>query len=204
MFLVVMSLMLRGATLAAVPPAVNRPAEAVAQLRDARVEVRFDTSLAKLFTPADSPHVRPRVIEVSDWYSRRLTIHRYVFYATLPVFVAQYEAGKQLYDKSRAAPTWAKTTHRVGATALAGMFTVNTVTGAWNWWDSRSVPQGRMLRTIHALTMLGADAAFTYTGARLANDAENSAAKRREHRTVALYAIGATMVSGSIMRFWNR
>jgi hypothetical protein len=52
--------------------------------------------------------------------------------------------------------------------------------------------------------MLAADAAFTYTGAKLSNDAENSAAKRREHRTVALYAIGATVVSGSIMRFWNR
>ena len=75
---------------------------------------------------------------------------------------------------------------------------------AWNWWDSRAVPQGRMLRTVHALTMLAADAAFTYTGAKLSNDAENSAVKRREHRTVALYAIGATVVSGSIMRFWNR
>jgi hypothetical protein len=204
MFLVAMSLIFRGATIGAVPPVALRPADTVVAHQDARVEVRFDTSLAKLFTPADSPHVRPRVVEVSDWYSRRLTLHRYVFYATIPVFVAQYEAGKQLYDKSRAAPTWAKTTHRVGATALAAMFTVNTVTGAWNWWDSRSVPQGRMLRTVHALTMLAADAAFTYTGAKLSNDAENSAAKRREHRTVALYAIGATVVSGSIMRFWNR
>lgn len=204
MFLVAMSLILRSAAVGAVPPVVRRPAEAVAQRSDTGAAVVVDTSLAKLFMPADSPHVRPRVVEVSDWYSRRLTIHRYVFYATLPVFVAQYEAGKQLYDKSRAAPTWAKTTHRVGATALAGMFTVNTVTGAWNWWDSRSVPQGRALRTVHALTMLAADAAFTYTGAKLSNDAENSAAKRREHRTVALYAIGVTVVSGSIMRFWNR
>lgn len=204
MFFVALSLIVRSAVVGAVPPAPDRAADTVGQRRDAIPAVRFDTSLAKLFTPADTPHVRPRVIEVSDWYSRRLTIHRYVFYATLPVFVAEYEAGKQLYDKSRAAPTWAKTTHRVGATALAAMFTVNTVTGAWNWWDSRSVPQGRMLRTAHALTMLAADAAFSYTGAKLSNEAENSAAKRREHRTVALYAIGATVVSGSIMRFWNR
>ena len=87
---------------------------------------------------------RAKPIEVSEWYRRRLTIHRYVAYATIPVFAAQWAAGEQLYDKSRAAPTWAKTTHRVGATALAGMFTVNTVTGAWNWWDSRSAAQGRV------------------------------------------------------------
>src|SRR6185312_161397 len=85
---------------------------------------------------------RPKAVEVSDWYGRRLTIHRYVAYSTLPVFAAQWAAGKRLYDQSRAAPTWAKTTHRVGATYLAGAFTVNTVTGAWNWWDSRSAPQG--------------------------------------------------------------
>ena len=69
--------------------------------------------------------------------------------------------------------------HRAGATALAGMFTVNTVTGAWNWWDSRSVSQGRVLRTIHALSILGADAAFTYAGVKLSNEAENSQDKRK-------------------------
>lgn len=154
--------------------------------------------------PTDSGRPRPKVIEVSDWYARRLTIHRYVAYATIPVFAAQYAAGVQLYDKSRDAPTWAKTTHRVGATLLAGMFTVNTVTGAWNWWDSRSVEQGRVLRTIHAISLLGADAAFTYAGAKLSEEAENSAAKRREHRTVALSAMGVTIASGLMMKLWNR
>ena len=111
--------------------------------------------------PADTIRKRPKSVDVSEWYSRRLTIHRYVAYGTLPVFAAQWVAGNQLYQESRDAPTWAKTTHRVGATTLAAAFTVNTVTGAWNWWDSRSVEQGRVLRTLHALTMIGADAAFT-------------------------------------------
>jgi len=154
--------------------------------------------------PEDTLRKRPKVVDVSDWYSRRLTIHRYVAYSTLPVFAAQWAAGKRLYDESRAAPTWAKTTHRVGATYLAGAFTVNTVTGAWNWWDSRSAPQGRVLRTVHALTMIGADAAFTYAGAKLSNDAENSQVKRREHRTVALSAMGVTVLSGLAMKIWNR
>lgn len=154
--------------------------------------------------PGDSARPRPKVVEVSDWYSRRLTIHRYVAYSTLPVFAAQWAAGKRLYDESRAAPAWAKTTHRVGATYLAAAFTVNTVTGAWNWWEGRSAPQGRVLRTIHALSMIAADGAFTYAGAKLSEQAEESQAKRRQHRTIALSAMGVTVASGLAMKLWNR
>lgn len=154
--------------------------------------------------PVDTPHVRRKAIETSDWYSRRLTIHRYVAYATIPVFAVQYLAGEQLFDKGRDAPTWAKTTHRVGATALAGMFTVNTVTGVWNWWDSRSVKQGRTLRTLHALSLLAADGAFTYAGAKLSDEAETSLDKRRLHKQIALSAMGVTIVSGVAMKLWNR
>src|SRR5690242_786814 len=159
---------------------------------------------ARVSIPTDTPRARPRVIEVSDWYARRLTIHRYTAYGTIPVFTAQWIAGKKLYDESRAAPAWAKTVHRAGATALAGMFTVNTVTGLWNWWDSRMLAQGRVLRTVHAFSMLTADAAFTYAGAKLSNEAETDASKRRLHRTVALSAMGLTVVSGTAMKLWNR
>ena len=150
------------------------------------------------------PRQRRRSVDVSEWYSRRLTIHRYAAYTAIPVFAFQYAAGSQLYDKSAEAPDWAKKGHRVGATALAAIFTVNTVTGAWNWWDSRSVAKGRWLRTVHALSLLGADAAFTYAGVKLSDEAENSAVKRREHRTVALSAIGVSVVSGVAMKIFNR
>jgi hypothetical protein len=150
------------------------------------------------------PNQRRRSVQVSEWYARRLTIHRYAAYTSIPVFALQYAAGSQLYDKSREAPEWAKTGHRIGATALATIFTVNTVTGAWNWWESRSAPKGRTLRTLHALTMLGADAAFTYAGVKLSDEAENNPDKRRQHRTVALSAIGLTAVSGIAMKFFNR
>ncbi len=155
-------------------------------------------------TDTPTPRPRPKAVEVSDWYARRLEIHRVIAYATIPVFALQWAAGDQLYTKGADAPTWAKTMHRVGATSLAGMFTVNTVTGVWNWWDSRSVSQGRVLRTIHALSMLTADAAFTYTGAKLSNEAETSQDKRRLHRTIALDAMGLTVVSGVAMKIWNR
>jgi hypothetical protein len=164
-----------------------------------------DSALLRLARiPTDTPHTRVRAIEVSDWYERRLMIHRFVAYGTLPVFGAQWLAGQQLLDKSRDAPTWAKTTHRVGATMLAGMFTANTVTGLWNWWDSRAVPQNRVLRTVHAFSMIACDAAFSYTGAKLSNEAETSSSARTLHYQVALVAMGVTVLSGTAMKLWNK
>jgi hypothetical protein len=169
--------------------------------REARIQSVRDPQLQ-----VDGDTIRPkrrRAVEVSEWYSRRLTVHRYTAYSTIPVFGLQYAAGNELYTKGASAPTWAKTMHRVGATTLAGMFTVNTVTGVWNWWDSRSAP-GLTLRTIHALTMLGTDFAFSYTGAKLSKQAENSSEKRRLHHQVALISIGVTALSGTAMKILNR
>jgi hypothetical protein len=188
------------------------PAADTSRLRPPSIDTSFFISVpktARLNVIPDTirdtiPKQRRRSVEVSEWYSRRLTIHRYAAYASIPVFGLQYLAGSQLYDKGNDAPGWAKNTHRFGATALAGIFTVNTVTGAWNWWESRSQPKGRTLRTIHALTMLGADAAFTYAGVKLSDEAENSADKRSQHRTVALSAIALSAVSGIGMKLLNR
>jgi hypothetical protein len=166
-----------------------------------------DTGLLRFMRiPIDTPppRRRPRAIEVSEWYSRRLTIHRYVAYGTIPVFAAQWIAGNQLLQESRSAPEWAKFTHRAGATTLAGMFTVNTVTGIWNWWDSRAVTQHRVLRTVHAFTLIACDAAFSYTGAKLSNDAETSNSARRLHHQVALISMGVTVLSGTAMKIWNK
>ena len=150
------------------------------------------------------PRPRPRSVEVSEWYSRRLTIHRYVSYSVIPVFGVQYLAGRQLWENGTDAASWAKTTHLDGATTLAGLFTVNTVTGLWNLWDSRSAPQGRALRYTHALMMLTADAGFTYAGAKLSEEAESDLDKRRLHRTIALSSMGITIASGVMMRILNR
>ena len=167
-----------------------------------------DTSSAAARIPltivVDTPRVRPRAIEVSDWYNRRLTVHRYLSYSVIPIFTVQWIAGEQIYREGRDAPTWAKTTHRAGASALAGIFTVNTVTGLWNLWDSRSVPQGRGLRTFHALSMLAADAGFTYAGVKLSKEAETDFAKRRQHRTIALSSMAVTVVSGVAMKLLNK
>jgi hypothetical protein len=159
--------------------------------------------------PSDTPPPPParqrvKAIEVSDWYNRRLTIHRWLSYSTVPLFGFQYAAGRQLWEKGRDAPAWARNGHRAGATALAGVFTVNTVTGLWNLWDSRAVPEGRGRRYLHALSMLTADAGFTWAGAKLSEEAETSTAKRKLHRTVALTSMGITAVSGLMMKFFNQ
>ena len=158
--------------------------------------------------PADTPtvpvHRRPKAIEVSDWYARRLTLHRRLSYVTIPLFAMQWTFGQQIWEKGNEAPAWARTGHRVGATSIAAVFTVNTVTGVWNLWDSRHTPQGRWRRYFHAASMLTADAGFTYAGAVLSERAETDFAARRLHRTIALSSMGITVTSGLLMKFLNK
>jgi hypothetical protein len=146
---------------------------------------------------------RPKAIEVSDWYERRLRIHRYGAYTIFPLFALQAVAGNQIYQDQRGAPTWAKTGHRVGATALAAVFTVNTVTGLWNLWDSRRAPQGRTRRTVHALFMLASDAGLTYAGARLSEQAENSSEKRRLHKVWAYSSMATALTGVGVITLWR-
>jgi len=160
-------------------------------------------SSLQLQADTTAPRRRRKAVQVSDWYERRLRIHRYLAYTTIPLYAFQAIAGNQLFQESSGAPEWAKTGHRVGATALAGVFTVNTVTGLWNLWDSRSVPQGRTRRTIHTILMLASDAGFTYTGIKLSNEAENSLAKRKQHRNLAYASMGVAIAGSGMMLIWR-
>jgi hypothetical protein len=204
--MVLQALLIAGAV-AATPASARSRADSSTTTFVVAEPASADTGLLRFVRiPIDTPppRTRPRAIEVSEWYSRRLTLHRYVAYGTIPVFAAQWIAGNQLLQESRAAPEWAKFMHRAGATALAGMFTVNTVTGIWNWWDSRAVTQHRVLRTVHAITLIACDAAFSYTGAKLSEDAETSNSARHLHHQVALISMGVTVLSGTAMKIWNK
>lgn len=164
---------------------------------------------AQLLTavPSDTPPpppARPRAVEVSEWYSRRLTLHRRLSYTVIPLFGFQAVAGNQIWQGGVKAPAWARTGHRYGAATIAGVFAVNTVTGLWNLWDSRSVAEGRTRRYLHATSMLAADFGFTWAGAKLSEEAETSSAKRRLHRKVALSSIGLSVTSGLLMKFLNK
>ncbi|MEP6999675.1 MAG: hypothetical protein ABI969_04305 [bacterium] len=155
-----------------------------------------------LLAPADTVPRRRKSIEVSEWYERRLRIHRYAAYSIIPLFAMQAVAGNQIFPDPQNAPDWAKTTHRVGATSLAGVFTVNTVTGLWNLWDSRHAPGGTR-RTVHALFMLASDAGFTYAGARLSDQAETNVDKRREHRKWAYGSMATALTGAGVMVLWK-
>jgi len=168
----------------------------------AALPARLDFPTSLRIVQDTTPRHRRKSIEVSEWYERRLRIHRYGAYSIIPLFALQAYAGTQLYNDG---PTsgW-KNTHRFGATALATVFTVNTVTGAWNLWDSRSVTQGRTKRYLHTLFMLASDAGFTYAGVRLSEQAENSADKRREHRAWAYGSMASALVGSGIMVIWRK
>lgn len=81
--------------------------------------------------------------------------------------------------------------HKPIAYALGGLFAVNTVTGALNWWETRHQEEGRTWRTIHAALMLAADAGFAYTGS-LGSSAKSSSADRDTHKN---WAIGSSVVA---------
>lgn len=125
----------------------------------------------------------------------------------IPVLGVQYWTGQKLYDAQKSGferEDWAKTLHGASAVGVAGIFGINTITGVWNLWDSRHTEDHRWLRLSHSVIMLGADAAFAYTGLKLAGEAEDSQQKRDEHRRVALYAIGVSTASGVVMKIFNR
>jgi hypothetical protein len=141
---------------------------------------------------------RHTAIEHTDAYYTRLKIHRYASYAMLPVFVGQYIAGQQLVKYSADAPAWARVGHRVLATTTAGLFTLNTITGAWNWWESRNDGDNKTLRTVHSVSMLVADAGFTTVGM-LATPAETNGQLRNLHKQIALGSMGISVMSWLIM-----
>lgn len=166
--------------------------------------IAAQVAAAPVDTPPPPPRVRPQAVDVSEWYARRLTLHRRLSYAILPIFAFQYMAGREIWEKGGGAPSWARNGHRVGATAIAGVFAANVVTGVWNYMDSRGVEDGRARRTLHGLSMLAATGGFTWAGAVLSEQAETDPAKRRLHRTVALTSIGITVTSGVLMRVFNQ
>ena len=185
------------------PADTVRVAPAAPDSVSAALPSRLELPVSLQLEPDTTPRRRRKSIEVSDWYERRLRIHRYGAYATLPLFVFQAAAGNELYHKGSGADSWARNGHRVGATALATVFSVNTVTGLWNLWDSRAVPQGRTRRTIHTLLMLASDAGFAYAGIKLSEDAEQSAEARRKHRNTAYASMGIAVTGAGMMLLWR-
>jgi hypothetical protein len=151
--------------------------------------------------PVDTPAVRRRTVEYSDWYARRLAIHRVGSYTMLPLFGAEYVLGDRLLNGTNFA-SWVKPAHLTVATGLGALFTINTVTGVWNLWDSRHDPAGRTRRWLHAGLMLASDAGFVWTGT-LADGAGHSPSDARLHRNAAIGSMAISAAGTALMWLWK-
>lgn len=146
----------------------------------------------------DTVRVRRRAVRLSDAYYTRQKIHKYSSYLMLPTAAFMYASGQQLFQKGQNAPGWATSGHGVAAGVVGGLFAVNTVTGALNWWETRKQSSGFAWRTTHAALMLLSDAGFFMVG-QLADEAENSISKRRQHKSLAIASISMATVSYVMM-----
>ena len=155
--------------------------------------------------------VRRKAVVISEWYERRLTVHRYGSYAMLPLFLGEFLLGQQIltqkdgiFDGSRREPINAslRNTHRTVAYGLSALFAVNTTTGLWNLWDARHDGSSNARRTLHVLSMLGADAGFAFAGTMAAQRAVNGRpSDARAHRNIALASMGLSTVGVALMWF---
>ena len=156
--------------------------------------------------PADTGRVRRHAIEYSNGYATRLTIHRIASYAELPLFAGEWILGQKLLTDERLPgrpPRGLRDGHRLVATGLEVLFGVNTVTGVWNLLESRHDPAGRTRRTIHAVSMLLADAGFLYT-ASLAHGARHTIGGANNHRNAAIVSISVATASTLMMWMWKQ
>jgi hypothetical protein len=159
---------------------------------------------------SDTARARPRSVEVSDLYATRLTIHRYGSYAMLPLFGAQYLMGRRLIQQRedifygrRTEPVDAglRRAHKYTAIGVGTLFVVNTTTGVWNLYDSRHTPEHRALRTLHAVTMLLADAGFVATGRLGVRSPSRDPSEGRRHRNFAIGSMSIATAGASLMWF---
>jgi hypothetical protein len=162
---------------------------------------KVPTAADSLGTDTVSPkRSRPRAVEYSDAYYTRLRIHQLASYAELPLFATEYILGERLLKEERTGfPSQGlKTAHTTVALGLGALFTINTVTGGWNLWESRKDPAGRTLRLIHSVAMLGADAGFAWAGAS-GGRAKNNQTDANHHRTIAISSMALATAGTAMM-----
>ena len=160
-------------------------------LVDARLMPRWDRTRM-----LDTIPRRRRAVEYSDWYYRRLQVHRWGSWLELPVFATEYWLGQKLVS-GREREDWVKPTHVAVAGVLGGLFTINTVTGLWNLYESRQDTDQRALVWTHSALMLAADAGFAITPL-LAEDAREQEGGGN-HRTMAVTSMGLATVGTLLM-----
>ncbi|HEY7895738.1 MAG TPA: hypothetical protein VIC24_12645 [Gemmatimonadaceae bacterium] len=150
---------------------------------------------------------RPRAITYSDAYYTRLTIHRIGSYAMLPLFLTEYILGQKLINDSTPS-SGLKTAHGIVATGIVTVFAANTVTGVWNWLDSRHDPSDHTLRNVHSVIMLASDVGFLWTATSTPGGIRHTPPnvrrqQARRHRAIAITSISVSTVGAAMMWFFK-
>lgn len=150
---------------------------------------------------------RPMARQYSKAYYTRLAIHHWASFATIPLFGAEYYLGQRLFNDSTNARGGTRSAHSAVALGIAGLFTVNTVTGAWNLWAARKEPAGRLRRYVHAVLMMASDAGFVWTGASAPEGESRRFGggndDRSRHRTIAIASMGTALAGYLMMLVWK-
>src|SRR5258707_9657152 len=119
-------------------PAVSARAQETVQLTlpDLADEVSATADASPGAQSSATP--RPVAVEYSDAYYTRAKIHKYASFATLPLFATELALGQSIYNDPNARTSASRNAHIAVGTAITGLFAVNTVTGLWNLWESRT------------------------------------------------------------------
>jgi hypothetical protein len=144
---------------------------------------------------------QPQLIEYSDAYFTRLTIHKWASYLTLPLFASEYIVGQKLMNQGDSGNL--RGVHGALAGTLGALFAVNTVTGGLNAIEAWKDPAGRTRRTLHSVLMLLSDAGFVLT-ATMANERESEggqvyAVNNTRHKHMAIASMSTALVGYLIM-----
>ncbi len=171
-------------------------------------DTTFVTMDPRLYAASDSAlpdttHAsrRPRAIEYSEAYHTRLKIHQIGAYLMFPLFIGEYVLGEKLLTSTNRSGGL-KTAHSAVAAGMGVVFVSNTVTGAWNFWDARKDPNGKLRRDIHSAIMLASDVGFLWTAA-AAGGAKKSLQQARHHRAIAIGSISLSAIGSGMMWLWK-
>jgi hypothetical protein len=185
-------------TAAPVPPATT------ASLAPAGPLAAGVAALAAQPTPAAR---RPIAFEYSDGYYKRLKIHKWASFATLPLFATQVVLGQKLYNGTGSDST--RSAHTAVAAGTGVLFGVNSVTGVWNLVEGRKDPNRKKKVVVHSILMLVADAGFAVSGFAAPHREDgrefgfegSSGMSRSTHRAIALSSMGVATLSYLVMLF---
>jgi hypothetical protein len=161
----------------------------------------FATDLDSVLADTTQVTRRPRAIEYSEAYHTRLRIHQIGAYIMLPLFISEYIIGQKLLNSTNRSGGL-KSAHGAIAAGVGIVFLANTVTGGWNYWDSRKDPNGQTRRNVHSALMLLSDIGFVLTAVSGSN-ANHSLSQARTHRTIAISSIALSAVGSGMMWLWK-